>query len=72
MTYRGRTALALLIGALALGCDDPTLPEATAVFEIQVIDETFRVGVNDPVQVDSLDARFGGALSFAEVLRNRE
>lgn len=60
MTYRGWTAVAWLIGlgALAAGCgDDPTMPEAEAVFELRVVDETFRVGVNDPVQIDSFAAR---------------
>src|SRR5688500_9011783 len=57
MSYRGKTALALLLGSFAFACDDPTLPETTAVFEIQVTDETFRVGVNNPAQIDSLDAR---------------
>ena len=46
-----------LIGLLALACDDATGPEPEAVFEIRVVDETFRVGVNDPVQIDSLAAR---------------
>lgn len=60
MTYRGWTAVAWLIGlgALVAGCgDDPTMPEAEAVFELRVVDETFRVGVNDPVQIDSFAAR---------------
>jgi hypothetical protein len=60
MTYRGLTAVAWLIGlgALVAGCeDDPTMPEAEAVFELRVVDETFRIGVNDPVQIDSFAAR---------------
>ena len=47
------TGLALL----ALACGEPTEPQPEAVFEIRVVDETFRVGVNDPVQIDSFAAR---------------
>ena len=41
--------------AFALGCEDRDEP--AAVFQLQVVDEVFHVGVNDPAQIDSFTAR---------------
>ena len=58
----GRGVLVMLLGLLALACGDATGPEAAAVFEVRVADETFRVGVNDPVQIDSFAARLASGV----------
>src|SRR5687768_1130060 len=55
MTYRRWVMIAL--GLLPLACGEPLGPEAEAVFEVEVVEERFRVGVNDPAQVDSFAAR---------------
>jgi hypothetical protein len=60
MKYRGWGVVVYAIGFLALAlssCGDTTGPEPVGVFEVQVVGEAFRVGVNDPVQIDSFAAR---------------
>ena len=49
--------LIMLLGASIATCQDAAGPEPEAVFELQVAGETFRVGVDDPVQIDSFAAR---------------
>ena len=49
--------LIMAFGACLATCSDAIGPEPEAVFEVRVVDETFRVGVNDPVQIDSFAAR---------------
>ena len=53
----GHVLLIILMGASIATCQDATGPEPEAVFEVRVVDETFRIGVNDPVQIDSFAAR---------------
>jgi hypothetical protein len=47
----------IAFGLFALACGEPLGPEADAVFEIEVVGERFRVGVQEPAQVDSFAAR---------------
>jgi hypothetical protein len=49
--------LIILLGASIATCQDAAGPEPEAVFELRVVDETFRIGVNDPAQIDSFAAR---------------
>jgi len=56
-TEPGHVLLIMLMGACIATCQDAAGPEAEAVFEVKVVDETFRIGVNDPVQIDSFAAR---------------
>ena len=53
----GHVLLLILLGASIATCQDAVDPEPDAVFEVRVVDETFRVGVDDPVQIDSFAAR---------------
>jgi hypothetical protein len=53
----GHVLLIILMGASIATCQDAAGPEPEAVFEVKVVDETFRIGVNDPVQIDSFAAR---------------
>ena len=62
MRYRGWGIGVWLAGLFAFGCGEPTEPEAAAVFEVQVVDEKFRVGVNDPIQIDSFAARLAAGM----------
>ena len=57
MEYRRveRWMLAVL-ALLAPGCGEPTAPGPEAVFEVRVVGETFRAGVNDPEQIEALAA----------------
>jgi hypothetical protein len=55
MTYR--RFYMIVFGLFALACGEPLGPEAQAVFEVEVVEERFRVGVNDPAQIDSFAAR---------------
>ena len=49
--------LLILLGANLATCADAVGPEPEAVFELRVMDESLRVGVDDPVQIDSFAAR---------------
>jgi hypothetical protein len=54
--------LIVLMGASIATCQDAAGPEPEAVFELQVVDETFRIGVDDPVQIDSFAARLAAGV----------
>jgi hypothetical protein len=53
----GHVLLIMLLGACIATCQDAAGPEPEAVFEMRVVDETFWIGVNDPIQIDSFAAR---------------
>ena len=49
--------LLILLGANLATCADAVGPEPETAFELRVVDDSLRVGVDDPVQIDSFAAR---------------